>query len=91
SSIPRNDGQDIPDTKLEPRSDKESPEVEITNSGKSDNEEEEITNVVILVNVNEEEEEITDEVYELKQRDKRKIVEDSKSTPSLSPIRSPRI
>ncbi|GJW88565.1 hypothetical protein Tco_0163905 [Tanacetum coccineum] len=42
---------------LEPRSDKESPEVEITND-----EEVEITNVVIPVNVNEEEEEITDEV-----------------------------
>ncbi|GKF74251.1 hypothetical protein Tco_0220583 [Tanacetum coccineum] len=53
SSIPRNDDQNIPRTRLEHRSDKESPEVEITN-------------VVILVNVNEEEEEITDEVYELK-------------------------
>ncbi|GJV02085.1 copia protein [Tanacetum coccineum] len=48
SPIPRNDDQNIPDTRLEPRSDKESPEVEITN-------------VVIPVNVNEEEEEITDE------------------------------
>ncbi|GKC78566.1 hypothetical protein Tco_1129340, partial [Tanacetum coccineum] len=43
-----------------PKSDKESPEVEITN-------------VVIHVNVNEEEEEITDEVYELKRREKGKI------------------
>ncbi|GJR74373.1 hypothetical protein Tco_0086738 [Tanacetum coccineum] len=51
-----------------PRSDKESPEVEITND-----EEVEITNVVIHVNVNEEEDEITDEVYELKQREKEKI------------------
>ncbi|GJU82007.1 retrovirus-related pol polyprotein from transposon TNT 1-94 [Tanacetum coccineum] len=56
SSIPRNDDQNIPGTRLEPRSDKESSEVEITN-----NEEVEITNVVIPVNVNEEEEEITDE------------------------------
>ncbi|GJS78993.1 retrovirus-related pol polyprotein from transposon TNT 1-94 [Tanacetum coccineum] len=31
SSIPRNDDQNILDTRLEPRSDKESPEVEITN------------------------------------------------------------
>ncbi|GKA62229.1 hypothetical protein Tco_0761748 [Tanacetum coccineum] len=54
---PRNDEPKIPGTRLEPRSDKESMEVEITN-----NEEVEITNVVILVNVNEEEEEITDEV-----------------------------
>ncbi|GKB56406.1 hypothetical protein Tco_0912592 [Tanacetum coccineum] len=47
------------------RNDKESPKVEITND-----EEVEITNVVIPVNVNEEEEEITDEVYELKRREK---------------------
>ncbi|GJR96515.1 hypothetical protein Tco_0268689 [Tanacetum coccineum] len=52
-----NDESKIHDTRLEPRSDKESPEVEITND-----EEVEITNVVIPVNVNEEEEEITDEV-----------------------------
>ncbi|GJX86314.1 hypothetical protein Tco_0337088 [Tanacetum coccineum] len=56
SSIPRNDDQNIPGTRLEPRSDKESPEVEITND-----EEVKITNVVIPVNVNEEKEEITDE------------------------------
>ncbi|GKF65428.1 hypothetical protein Tco_0191945 [Tanacetum coccineum] len=31
SSIPRNDDQNTPGTRLEPRSDKESPEVEITN------------------------------------------------------------
>ncbi|GJQ92957.1 hypothetical protein Tco_0004096 [Tanacetum coccineum] len=62
---PRNDEPKIPDTRLEPRSDKESPEVEITND-----EEVEITNVVIPVNVNEEEDEITDEVYELKRREK---------------------
>ncbi|GKE07523.1 hypothetical protein Tco_1399541 [Tanacetum coccineum] len=78
SPIPRNDDQNIPGTRLEPRSDKESPEVEITN-------------VVIPVNVNEEEEEITDEVYELKRREKGKIVEESRSTPSPIPIRSPRI
>ncbi|GKB70813.1 hypothetical protein Tco_0932225 [Tanacetum coccineum] len=65
SSIPRNDDQNIPGTRLEPRSDKESPEVEITNDKKV-----EITNVVIPVNVNEEEEEITNEVYELKRKEK---------------------
>ncbi|GJT11102.1 hypothetical protein Tco_0858144 [Tanacetum coccineum] len=86
SSITRNDDQNILGTRLEPRSDKESLEVEITN-----NEEVEITNVVIHVNVNEEEEEITDEVYELKRREKRKIVEESKNTPFPTPIRSPRI
>ncbi|GKD75876.1 hypothetical protein Tco_1334158 [Tanacetum coccineum] len=78
SPIPRNDDQNILGTRLEPRSDKVSPEVEITN-------------VVIPVNVNEEEEEITDEVYELKEREKWEIVEVSMSTPSLTPIRSPRI
>ncbi|GKD56917.1 hypothetical protein Tco_1290304, partial [Tanacetum coccineum] len=78
SLIPRNDDQNIPDTRLEPRSDKESPEVEITN-------------VVIPVNVNEEEEEITDEVYKLKRREKGKIIEESRSIPSPTPIRSPKI
>ncbi|GKE66643.1 hypothetical protein Tco_1520804, partial [Tanacetum coccineum] len=52
---PRNDEPRIPGTRLEPRSDKESPEVESTND-----EEVEITNVVIPVNVNEKEDEITD-------------------------------
>ncbi|GJT08207.1 retrovirus-related pol polyprotein from transposon TNT 1-94 [Tanacetum coccineum] len=72
---PRNDEPKIPGTRLEPRSDKESPEVEITND-----EEVEITNVVIPVNVNEEEDEITDEVYELKRREKGKIIEESRNT-----------
>ncbi|GKF02551.1 hypothetical protein Tco_0029474 [Tanacetum coccineum] len=76
SLIPRNDDQNILGTSLEPMSDKESPEVEITN-------------VVIPVNVNEEE--ITNEVYELKRREKGKIVEESRSPPSPIPIRSPRI
>ncbi|GJS16934.1 hypothetical protein Tco_0411406 [Tanacetum coccineum] len=67
------------------RGDKESPDVEITND-----EEVEITNVVIPVNVNEEEDEITDEVYELKRREKRKIVEESRNTQFPTPIRSPR-
>ncbi|GJT31629.1 hypothetical protein Tco_0922048 [Tanacetum coccineum] len=83
---PRNDELNILGTRLEPRSDKESPEVEITNDKVV-----EITNVVIPVNVNEEEEEITDEVYKLKQREKGKLVEESRSTPFPTPIRSPRI
>ncbi|GJZ83366.1 hypothetical protein Tco_0648539 [Tanacetum coccineum] len=82
---PRNDEPQIPGTRLDPRSDKESPEVERTNV-----EEVEVTNVVIPVNVNEEEDEITDEVYELKRREKGKIVEESRSTPLPTPIRSPR-
>ncbi|GKG18257.1 hypothetical protein Tco_0372555, partial [Tanacetum coccineum] len=75
SLLPRNDESKILGTRLEPRSDKESPEVEITND-----EEVEITNVVIPVNVNEEEDEITNEVYELKQREKGKIVKESGNT-----------
>ncbi|GJT99538.1 hypothetical protein Tco_1109877 [Tanacetum coccineum] len=51
SSIPRNNDQNIPSTRLEPRSDKESPE----------------------------------------QREKGKIVEESRSIPFPTPIRSPRI
>ncbi|GJX37732.1 hypothetical protein Tco_0251035 [Tanacetum coccineum] len=38
----------------------------------------------------EKEDEITDEVYELKRREKGKIVEESKNTPLPTPIRSPR-
>ncbi|GKE89690.1 hypothetical protein Tco_1567165, partial [Tanacetum coccineum] len=83
---PRNDEPNILGTRLEPISDKESLKVEITND-----EEVEITNVVIPVNVNEEEEEIIDEVYELKQREKGKTVEESRSTPFPTSIRSPRI
>ncbi|GKE23636.1 hypothetical protein Tco_1435148 [Tanacetum coccineum] len=91
SLLPRNDESKIPDNRLEPRSDKESPKVEITNDKVveiTNDEKVEITNVV---NVNEEEEEITDEVYELKRREKGKIVEESRSTPFPTPIRSPRI
>ncbi|GJV32855.1 hypothetical protein Tco_1393255 [Tanacetum coccineum] len=69
----RNDEPNIPDTRLDPMSDKESPEVEITND-----EEVKLINVVIPVNVNDEEEEITDEVYELKRREKRKIGRESR-------------
>ncbi|GJW42430.1 hypothetical protein Tco_0071229 [Tanacetum coccineum] len=94
SLLPRNDEPKIPDTRLEPRIDKESPEVEITIDKEveiTNDEEVEITNVVIPVNVNEEEEEITNEVYELKRKEKGKIVEESRSTPVPTPIRSPRI
>ncbi|GJS39941.1 hypothetical protein Tco_0564984 [Tanacetum coccineum] len=85
SSPPRNDEPQIPDTRLEPRSDKESPEVERTND-----EVVEVTNVVIPVNVNEEGDEITDEVYKLKRMEKWKIVEESRSIPLPILIRSPR-
>ncbi|GJW93536.1 hypothetical protein Tco_0173208 [Tanacetum coccineum] len=86
SSIPRNDEPNIPGTRIEPRSNKESPEVEITKD-----KEVEITNVVIPVNVNDDDEEITDEVYELKRREKGKLVEETRNSPISTPIRSPRI
>ncbi|GJZ73032.1 hypothetical protein Tco_0637178 [Tanacetum coccineum] len=97
SSIPRNDESNIPGTRIEPRSDKESPEVEIAKEKEVEISKEKeveltketeveitqetpvvnITNVVIPVNVNDENEEITDEVYELKRREKGKIMVDS--------------
>ncbi|GJZ26468.1 retrovirus-related pol polyprotein from transposon TNT 1-94 [Tanacetum coccineum] len=119
SSPPRNDDTTIPGTRLEPRSDKESPEVEITKekeveitketevefvaktveltSDKASPEvditkenEEDITNIVPPVNVDDEEDEITDEVYELKRREKGKDVEESRNSPIPTPTRSPR-
>ncbi|GJU88856.1 hypothetical protein Tco_1301279 [Tanacetum coccineum] len=94
SLIPRNDESNIPGTRIEPRSDKESPEVEIAKETEveiSKEKEVEQTNVVILVNVNDEDEEITNEVYELKRREKGKIVEETRNSPIPTPIRSPRI
>ncbi|GKB28311.1 hypothetical protein Tco_0867712 [Tanacetum coccineum] len=75
--------EEITGTRLEPQSDKESPKAEKTNV-----EEVEVTNVVIPVNVNKEEDEITNEVYELKRREKGKIVEESRGTPLPTLIRS---
>ncbi|GJW08301.1 retrovirus-related pol polyprotein from transposon TNT 1-94 [Tanacetum coccineum] len=86
SSILRNDEPNILGTRIEPRSNKESPEVEITKD-----KEVEITNVVIPVNVNDDDEEITDEVYKLKRREKGKLVEETRNSPISTPIRSPRI
>nr|GFA58874.1 hypothetical protein [Tanacetum cinerariifolium] len=68
-------------SRLEPRSNKESTEVGITD-------------VIVPVNVydeEEEEDEITDEVYELKRMKKGKKVEEYRITPFPTPIRSPRI
>ncbi|GKA37247.1 hypothetical protein Tco_0723812 [Tanacetum coccineum] len=76
-------------------SNKESPEVEITKEKEVEIIKEtpvvDITNVVIPVNVNDEYEEITDEVYELKIREKGKLVEETRNSPIPTPIRSPRI
>ncbi|GKC83773.1 hypothetical protein Tco_1139490, partial [Tanacetum coccineum] len=91
SSPPRHDDTSIPDTRLEPRNDKESPEVEIV----QEKEEKttpmvDVTNIVIPVNVDDEEDEITDEVFELRRRAKRKNVEETRISPIPSPTRSPR-
>ncbi|GKA46110.1 hypothetical protein Tco_0738906 [Tanacetum coccineum] len=103
SSILRNDESNIPGTRIETRSNKESLEVEITKDKEVDITKDkdveitketlvvDITNVVIPVNVNDEDEEITNEVYELKRREKGKIVEETRNSPIPTPIRSPRI
>ncbi|GJX54248.1 retrovirus-related pol polyprotein from transposon TNT 1-94 [Tanacetum coccineum] len=103
SSIPRNDESNILGTRIEPQSDKESPEVEIAKEKEVEITQEteveitqetptvDITNVIIPVNVTDEDEEITDEVYELKRREKGKNVEETRNSPIPTPIRSPRI
>ncbi|GJT11356.1 hypothetical protein Tco_0858398 [Tanacetum coccineum] len=78
STLKKDDNTNDPGTRLEPRSNKESPEVEITA-------------VVTPVNVNEKEEELTEDEYELKRREKGKHVEESRNTPFPTPIRSLRI
>ncbi|GKE70188.1 hypothetical protein Tco_1528260, partial [Tanacetum coccineum] len=103
NSIPRNDESNIPSTRIEPRSNKESSEVEITKDKEVEitkDKEVEITkvtpvvdiiNAVIPVNVNDEDVEIIDEVYELKRMEKGKIVEETRNSTIPTPIRSPRI
>ncbi|GJT84998.1 retrovirus-related pol polyprotein from transposon TNT 1-94 [Tanacetum coccineum] len=49
-----------------------------------------VTNIVIPVNVDDEEDEITDEVFKLRRRVKRKNVEENYISPIPSPTRSPR-
>ncbi|GJR90706.1 retrovirus-related pol polyprotein from transposon TNT 1-94 [Tanacetum coccineum] len=91
SSPTRHDDTSIPGTRIEPRSDKESPDV-----GRLFIEKDEMTskdtevepNIVIPVNVDDEEDEITDEVFELRRRAKGKNVEESRISPIPSPTRS---
>ncbi|GKB36808.1 hypothetical protein Tco_0881750 [Tanacetum coccineum] len=71
--------QNDPDTRLDPRSYKESPEVEKTNV------------VSQHVNIIEEEDESAEDDYELRRREKGKNVEESRHTQSPTTIRSPRI
>ncbi|GKE86161.1 hypothetical protein Tco_1559903, partial [Tanacetum coccineum] len=103
SSIPRNDESNIPGTRIEPKSNKESPEVEIAKEKEVEITKEQeveitketlavdITNIIIPVNINDEDEEIIDEVYEIKRREKGKIVEETRNSPIPTLIRSPRI
>ncbi|GKA78791.1 hypothetical protein Tco_0785328, partial [Tanacetum coccineum] len=78
SNLRKNDNPIDLDTRLESRSDKESPEVELTAAKQP-------------VNVNKEEEESGEDDYELKRREKVKHVEESRSTPSPTTNRSTRI
>ncbi|GKD41179.1 hypothetical protein Tco_1261386 [Tanacetum coccineum] len=78
STLRKNDNKNDPDTRLEPMSNKESPEVEITAE-------------VQPVNVNKEEEKSIEDDYKLKRREKGKTVEESRNTPSPTTIRSPMI
>ncbi|GKB90676.1 hypothetical protein Tco_0962948 [Tanacetum coccineum] len=71
--------QNDPDTRLEPKSNKESPEVE------------KIADVSPPVNVMEEEDESAEDDYELRRREKGKEVEDTRNTPPPIPTRSTRI
>ncbi|GJV15314.1 hypothetical protein Tco_1360637 [Tanacetum coccineum] len=56
---------------LEPRSDKESLEVEIVQEKEEETTMVDVTNIVLHVNVDDEEDEITDEVFELRRRVKK--------------------
>ncbi|GKD69302.1 hypothetical protein Tco_1323392, partial [Tanacetum coccineum] len=62
SSPPRHDDTSILDTRLEPRSDKESTEVEIVQEKEEETTMVDVTNIVPPVNVDDEKDEITDEV-----------------------------
>ncbi|GJY88438.1 hypothetical protein Tco_0503066 [Tanacetum coccineum] len=79
SPFKNDDNQVDLDTRLEPRSDKESPEVK------------KIADISLPVNVIKEEEESVEDDYELRRREKGKYVEEIRNTPSLTTIRSPRI
>ncbi|GKD02270.1 hypothetical protein Tco_1177244 [Tanacetum coccineum] len=90
SSPPRHDDTSIPGTRLEPRSDKESLEVEIVQEKEEETTMVDVTNIVLHVNVDDEEDEITDEVFELRRRVKGKNAEETRISPIPSPTRSPR-
>ncbi|GJX50721.1 hypothetical protein Tco_0277566 [Tanacetum coccineum] len=78
STLRQNDNQNDPNTRLDPRSNTESPEVEITA---------EVQPVYTI----EEEDESSEDDYELKRREKGKEVEETRHSPSPTTIKSPRI
>ncbi|GJR69101.1 retrovirus-related pol polyprotein from transposon TNT 1-94 [Tanacetum coccineum] len=101
-SAPRSPNPATETAELEPRSDKESPEVEIVQEKEEETTKDtevepdkdtpmvDVTNIVPPVNVDDEEDEITDEVFELRRRVKGKNVEETRISPIPSPTRSPR-
>nr|GFA67823.1 hypothetical protein [Tanacetum cinerariifolium] len=78
STFRQDDTQNIPSTRLGPKSNTESLEVEITATEQP-------------VNAIEEEEESAEDDYELRRMENRKHVEEPRSKPSLTTIRSPKI
>ncbi|GKE04966.1 hypothetical protein Tco_1396984 [Tanacetum coccineum] len=100
-SPPRHDDISILNTRLEPMSNKKSPEVEIVQKKEEETTKDtevepdkdtpmlDVTNIVPPVNVDDEEDEITDEVFELRRRVKGKNVEETRISPIPSPTRSP--
>ncbi|GKD56928.1 hypothetical protein Tco_1290315 [Tanacetum coccineum] len=79
SPLRNDDNQTNPDTRIEPRSYKERPEVE------------KIVDISQPVNVIKKDEESAEDDYELKRREKGKHVEEIRHTPSPTTIRSSRI
>nr|GEX12996.1 hypothetical protein [Tanacetum cinerariifolium] len=75
----KNDNQNDLDTMLEPMSNKESTEMEKT------------IDVSQPVNVIEEEDDTTEDDYELRRREKGKKIEETRNTPPYTPTRSTRI
>ncbi|GKF42729.1 hypothetical protein Tco_0126071, partial [Tanacetum coccineum] len=102
NSPPRHDDTSIPGTRLEPRSDKERPEVEIVQEKEEETTKDtevepdkdtpmvDVTNIVLPENVDDEEDEITDEVFELRRKVKGKNVEETRISPIPSPITPPK-
>ncbi|GKC81988.1 hypothetical protein Tco_1137705 [Tanacetum coccineum] len=110
SSPLRNDDTSVPGPRIEPRSDKESLEVDISKEKEVESVKEkeveiikekeietendtpmvDVTSIVPPVNVDDDNEEVTDEVFELRRREKGKYVKETRISPIPSPTSSPR-